>query len=287
LSVIDLKIILDKLVSDYNINFLDLDPLQVVLRYKTHRDQEIAGFIAASLAIGNVHLIRKAVNEILNKMGQSPFCFVLEFDPFRDKGFFDDFTYRFYTGKDIGLLIWLIKQIYQEKGSLRELFLECYDSNASHIGSSLSRFVQSILNLKINPYYDSLPPKGSGIRHFIADPSDGSGCKRLNLFLRWMVRREDPDLGIWSEVLPSKLVIPLDTHIARLGKNLGLTQRRTADWKMALEITDALKRFDSNDPVKYDFALCTVGKLNRCPDSPNRIKCNNCPILQFCKRLRR
>ena len=106
--------------------------------------------------------------------------------------------------------------------------------------------------------------------------------KRLNLFLRWMVRKDNLDLGLWQNISPSKLIIPLDVHIARLGPKLGLTNRKSADWKMALEITESLRRFDPADPVRYDFALCKVGMLYHCPDQFEELHCSDCPLAPFC-----
>jgi uncharacterized protein (TIGR02757 family) len=116
----------------------------------------------------------------------------------------------------------------------------------------------------------------------LADPASGGACKRLNLFLRWMVRKDPVDLGIWN-LSSSRLVIPIDTHLARLGRNLGLTRRVSPGWAMAVEITESLKRFNPEDPVRYDFALCTVGKLNPCPE---RGPCPDCPIQSRCLRFK-
>ena len=156
-----------------------------------------------------------------------------------------------------------------------------YEEGDDHIGPSLSRFVRRILALATEPFYPSIS-KGTGIRHFLADPTDGSGCKRLNLFLRWMVRKDGIDLGLWKEVSAAKLIIPLDTHLIRLGTRLGLTTRKSPDWKMAVEITEALRGCDPDDPVKYDFALCTVGKLHACPARPDENRCRDCPVMPCC-----
>ena len=183
----------------------------------------------------------------------------------------------------MGLLIWWLNQIIREEGSIRSFFLRGYNERDEDIGPSLSRFVRAIRELEREPFYPSLPFRGSGIHHFLADPSDGSGCKRLNLFLRWMVRRDGLDLGLWQEVSPSKLVIPLDTHVSRIGRRIGLTKRRSPGWRMALEITETLRGFDPQDPVKYDFALCRVGMLNSCPAVPDRAGCSPCPVFRFCE----
>jgi uncharacterized protein (TIGR02757 family) len=278
-----LKKAFDSLYQDYHLEYLDMDPLHLVRRYSDPEDREVAGFIAAALAIGRGDLIRKAVEDVLNRMGSSPARFAGQYDPIRRQDTFKGFKYRFYREPDIGLLVFWLKQIIQRTGSLRAFFLNGYDDTDSYIGPSLSRFVRTVLSLESVPFYRNLPSKGTGIRHFLADPPDGSGCKRLNLFLRWMVRRDSLDLGLWPEISPSKLVIPLDTHIVRLGRNLGLTRRSAPGWSMALEITESLKALDPDDPVKYDFALCTVGKLNSCPENPGRRFCRSCPVVRFCR----
>ena len=278
-----LKKTLDTLYANYHIDHLSTDPLEIVRRYQDPKDQEIAGFIAASLALGRSDLIKKAVISILNKMGPSPHRFVVHFNPDRDKNAFHGFVYRFYRERDVNLLIWWLHQMIREKGSLKAFFLRGYNKGDEDIGPSLSRFIQAIRGLTTKPFYRSLPPKESGAHHWLTDPANGSGCKRMNLFLRWMVRHDGLDLGLWPEISPSQLIIPLDTHIARIGRRIGLTKRSTPDWKMAMEITESLRKFDPTDPVKYDFALCRVGMLNACPDKGNTATCESCPLFRFCR----
>lgn len=279
----DLKKTLDELYITYHRDYLSSDPLELVRGYKDPRDQELVGFIAAFLALGRTDLIKNAVRSILERMGGSPHRFIRSFDPTKDGEVFNGFVYRFYRGRDVGLLVWWLKQILQGEGSIKAFFLRRYDESDENIGPSLSRFVRAILKLETEPFYPFLPRRGLGVRHWLADPSDGSGCKRLNLFLRWMIRCDGLDLGLWPEVLSSQLVIPLDTYIARIGRRIGLTKRASPDWKMALEITESLKKFDPQDPVKYDFALCRVGMLNGCPVKPNTLVCSSCPLFLFCK----
>ena len=259
-----------------------MDPLELVRYYHDPQDQEIAGLIAAFLAIGQVELIRKCVRKVLNLLGNSPCDFVLNYNPKKECHLFNGFHYRFYKGEDLERLIWWMQGILRKEKTIEQFFLKYYDSDDLHIGPSLSRFVRAVLSLESHPFHPVLPDKGYGIRHFFADPQDGSGCKRLNLFLRWMVRKDDLDLGIWRRIHPSKLIIPLDVHIARLGVKLGLTNRKSPDWKMALEITESLRQFDSDDPVKYDFALCKVGMLYHCPDQYKASHCSDCPLASVC-----
>jgi uncharacterized protein (TIGR02757 family) len=278
----NLKILLDLLYAEYSMECLALDPLELVRQYENPADQEIAGFVAAAFALGQAELIRKAAKEILELMGPSPYRFVYRFNPGRDFNRFRGFVYRFFRDRDVGLLVFWMHLIVQKYISLAQLFLTGYRPVDADIGPALSRFVQTILKLEVPTIFRPALKKGSGLRHFLADPAEGSACKRLNLYLRWMVRRDAIDLGIWKDVPPSKLVIPLDTHVARLGKKLKLTARSASDWKMALEITESLRAFDPDDPVKYDFALCTVGKLHACPEPFNKGACGSCPLILCC-----
>jgi uncharacterized protein (TIGR02757 family) len=170
------------------------------------------------------------------------------------------FRHRWTTGRDVADLLWRVAQALRDHGSLHELFLRGYEPADRNIGSALTRFVDALLE------YDGRPvagrtagSPGKGVRYLLSRPADGSACKRLNLFLRWVVRPDDGlDLGLWSEITTGQLVIPLDTHSSRVSRALGLTRRATIDWRAAEEVTDALRRYDPADPVRYDFALCHV-----------------------------
>lgn len=190
-----LKSLLDRLYNTYHIGHLSMDPLEMVRHYENPQDQEIVGFIAAALAIGRVEMLKKTIEDILQKMGPSPCDFIRSFEPDRDGNLFHGFKYRFYTARDIGLLMAWLHQVILTHGSLQNLFMKGYGPSDRNIGPSLSRFVQSILTLDTRPFYPECPTRGTGIRHFLADPQDGSGCKRLNLFLRWMVRNDRSHQG--------------------------------------------------------------------------------------------
>ena len=280
-----LKTILNNLFQTVQLEYLDRDPLELVRQYDRPEDLEIAAFISAAFALGRYGSIRKTVSEILSFMSPSPYDFIRHFNPDRHSHLFQHFVYRFYRSEDLGLLIGYLHQIVDTWGSLENCFLEGYTDSETDITRALSHFVRTILSLKTAPFYPEPPIKGSGIRHFLADPRDGSTCKRLNLFLRWVVRKGSLDLGIWKHVSPSRLIIPVDTHITRMGRCLGLTSRKSPDWKMAVEITESLRIFDKEDPVKYDFALCTVGKLQACPKKINSKNCADCPVRSACIAL--
>jgi uncharacterized protein (TIGR02757 family) len=143
----------------------------------------------------------------------------------------------------------------------------------------LTGFLEYIYEIDTSPVYGT-DIKPNGLKQLLPSPRKGSACKRMNLFLRWMVRSEDIDFGIWDNIPPNKLVIPLDTHIARISKCLGLTRRASADWKMAEEITGALREFDPEDPLKYDFALCHHGISGLCKGERNDNTCLEC-VFRF------
>jgi uncharacterized protein (TIGR02757 family) len=277
-----LKEMLDSLAASTDASFLSLDPLEIVHKYEDPLDIEIAGIIAAALALGRAELIRKAASDALNRMGGSPGRFVRDYDPVRKGGVFRGFVYRFFREADLDLLCLRIGDAVRGYGTVGRFFANGFSPDHADIGPALSAFVRGLSDAPVPKSLRQAMEPGSGLRHFLADPADGSACKRLNLYLRWMVRKDGLDFGIWPDIPASKLVIPLDTHVARIGRRLGLTARSSADWKMAVEITEALRRFDPDDPVKYDFALCTAGKQQACPDPLDRGACPDCPFAGFC-----
>jgi uncharacterized protein (TIGR02757 family) len=278
----DLKILLDGLAAGVDESFLSLDPLGIVRRYEAPEDREAAGWFAAMLAIGRADLIRKAVSEVLDAMGPSPARFLRRFEPARDGVRFKGFVYRFFRERDLVSASFLAREMMTGHGSIGTFFERGYRPFDNDTGPALTAFVRSFADMGAPVTAAAGLAPGTGLRAFLADPADGSACKRLNLFLRWMVRTRSPDLGLWPGIPASKLMIPLDTHLARFGRRLGLTTRSSADWKMAAELTESLRRFDPEDPVKYDFALCTIGKLQACPESQDAAACGACPLVRFC-----
>src|SRR5262249_2396916 len=172
-------------------------------------------------------------------------------------------VHRWTGGPDLVALLLLLKQMIDRSGSLEGFFLEAYDPSAPDITDALESFSARARTPDVRTAYRRLPPRPPG-PYFFPRPSSGSGCKRLNLFLRWMVRRDALDLGVWSRVAPAKLVVPLDTHVIRVGRCLRLTRYTSPGWAMARDITATLSRLDPEDPVKYDFALCHLGVMNAC-----------------------
>lgn len=236
------------------------DPLELPHRFKDRNDIEIAAFIASVFAYGSVTQILKTLENIFEIMNNDPYNFVLSYNHKKDKKLFSNIKHRFYTSEDIAAFFAGLNKIYETYGSLNYLFLLYYFEKADNIKGALSFFSNNLTDIVIKASNHS----SQGIKFMFPDPLKGSACKRQNLFLRWMIRNDELDFGFWKEIPTSKLIIPVDTHIAQISQKLKLTSRKNVSWKMAEEITNNLKKFDENDPVKYDFALCHIGmrKLN-------------------------
>jgi uncharacterized protein (TIGR02757 family) len=174
-------------------------------------------------------------------------------------------------------LSWALSRALGRYGSLQELFVKGMDESDANIRRALARFVGRLRAVDLAPL-----KHGKFYRHLLPSPVDGSACKRLNLFLRWMVRRKLPDLGVWTLVEPSKLIFPLDTHVARICRNLGITQRHTPNWQMAEEITQEFRKLDPGDPVRYDYAVSRLGILGDCPSVPEAAVCVSCRLHAIC-----
>jgi uncharacterized protein (TIGR02757 family) len=251
---------LDALYLHYDHRFVDPDPLQFARAQAAPEDREVVGLIAAALAYGNVKQIKRSIEAALLVLGKHPARALRRLDPRRAARALEGFRHRFNTGRDVACLFFLLRQMLEGWGSVQAFFAEGLPPGAAHVGPALSSFCARALALDSACLYGRGPlPDGARVRFFFPSPVDGSACKRLNLYLRWMVRREGVDLGLWRDVDPARLVIPLDAHIITLGKRLGLTSRVSPGWPMALDITASLRRLDPRDPVKYDFALHRMG----------------------------
>lgn len=250
----NLKQKLDYHYKAFNKNKLEPDPLQFPHLFKDGKDIEVMAFIASIFAYGNVKQIINTLQKFLALADNKPFLFIQNFD--QDKFESEiNLSHRFYSKKDIVRLIYLLSQTYKEYESLKNLFLSGYNKNDNNVKNSVTNFSKYFLN-KAKKEFSKL---SRGLVFMFPLPEKGSACKRMNLFLRWMVRKDELDFGLWNEIPTSKLIIPVDTHVARICKQLKLTKRKNVSWKMAEEITQYLKKFDPADPVKYDFAICHIG----------------------------
>jgi uncharacterized protein (TIGR02757 family) len=285
MNVQRLKPALERLYRSYDVRHLSTDPLKVVHSFTKPQDLEVAGLITSVFSYGRVDQILKTVERILEPMGGAPHAFILDFDPHRDARHFSGIVHRFNKGADIISLLLAIRQALRNNGSLQELFLEGYTPAQPDVGEALSLFVERILDYSASAASErqSVPP-GTGFRFLFPSPRNKSACKRLNMYLRWMVRCGDGlDLGIWEGVSPAKLVVPLDTHVCRISRRLGLTDRSAADWKTAIDVTRHLRCLDRDDPVKYDFSLARLGIMGRCLKEMDSDKCRGCGLYGLCR----
>ena len=280
---VELKTILEALYATRSQAHLANDPLSFCHRYSDPRDQEVAGLIAASFAYGNVKIIRKNLARIFDAVGGSPRLFVERFDPKQGARLFAGFKHRFNDGRDLCALLLACQIMLRESGSIEKWLLRFHDQAREDLTETLAGFTAAVKALDLSPVFGSREiPEDSYFAFMFPSPASGSACKRLCMYLRWMVRPADGiDLGIWQGITPDKLVIPVDAHIQRICRFLGLTHRKQADWRMACEITRRLRELDPADPVKYDFSICHLGISEGC-DGKDHQKCVACPIAGIC-----
>jgi uncharacterized protein (TIGR02757 family) len=255
---VDLKSALDQLYAEFNYADSAADPIQIVRRYERADDREVVGFCAASLAFGRVASVMQSIQRLLFVMGPEPATYVRGFDPRRDGPAFATLVHRWTRGPDLVALLWVMKQMIDRSGSIEGFLLEGLEPGRDDVEGALDSFSTRALGLDLKAAYGRVPTR-PGVCYFFPRPSAGSACKRLNLFLRWMVRHDALDLGVWTRVSPAKLIVPLDTHVIRVGRALRLTRYTSPGWKMARDITASLRRLDPSDPVKYDYSLCHLG----------------------------
>jgi uncharacterized protein (TIGR02757 family) len=273
---------LERLYEAYNREDAVSDPVQIVRRYTRRDDQEVVGFCAAALAFGRVASVLNTVETLARVMGPEPAAYVRSFDPRGPHPELRAMVHRWTRGTDIVALLWILRQMLDRTGSIEAFFLEGYDPAAVDLGDALDSFSRRAMELDVRAVYGRRAPARTGVCYFFPRPSAGSGCKRLNLFLRWMVRRDAVDLGAWTGVPPGKLIVPLDTHVIRLGRCLRLTRYTSPGWRMAAEITASLRAIAPADPVRFDFSLCHVGMMNACGFG-RRQGDAQCPLKGICR----
>jgi len=278
-----LKTVLDDLYANRSPVHLANDPVSFCRRYSDPADREIAALIASSFAYGNVRIIFRTLETVFGAMGPSPRRFVETFDPARGRILFSGFRHRFNDGRDLCALLVAARTMLEEADSVGEFFLGCDDPRAGDLTPALTEFTGALLAMDYAEVFGTPGiPADSYFPFFFPSPASGSACKRLCMFLRWMVRPDDGiDLGLWPGISPARLIVPVDAHIRRIGRYLGFTRRSQADWRMAREITAALRKLDPDDPVKYDFSLCHLGISEGC-DGKDRSRCIACPIVSLC-----
>jgi len=275
-----IKNILETLYTRYNHqNLIKPDPLQFVYNFSDKKDMEIAGLLSASLAYGRVEQIQKSLTKLFSIIGDSPYEFALNFNLNRRRKF-SEFKHRFNTGEDIADLFELLKIIIKEYESIENCFLKGYNKTDENIIPALSHFCNSLLKIHTSKHKGK-PNKS--LEYLLVSPSKGSACKRMNMFLRWMVRNDNVDAGIWESVDKAKLIVPIDVHMGRLCRFLGFYDSKTVTLKTAIEITNSFALIEHSDPVKYDFALSRIGIVENCTGKYND-KCKACELNVFCNR---
>ncbi len=258
---------LDALYHRFDRSMLSPDPLECVPRNADPKDIELAAFLAATFAYGRADLIVRNVRGILDALGPHPHAALTERTY---EQLFKGWKYRFHKRADLLWLLARLREIYAAHGTLETAF--CVTEGT--IPERLAAFARLFAGGK----------KLSAARSFLVpSPASGSACKRMNLFLRWMVRKDDVDLGLWTRLSRAELVIPLDVHVERIAGRLGLVDPKgAANFKKALALTGRLRAFDPADPVRYDFALCSLGKLGECAKTPDPSRCLECVLKELC-----
>ncbi len=248
---------------------LSPDPLECVPRDGSFHDIELSAFLAATFAYGRADLIVRNVCGILGELGPSPHATLMNGE-YGSR--FEGWQYRFHKRDDLLWLLNRLRAIYAAHGTLEDAYCAAPGDAEARIAAFARLFAGT--------------RKPSSARSFLApSPANGSACKRMNLFLRWMVRKDDVDIGLWTRLAPSELVMPLDVHVNRIAGRLGLVNPKgAANFKKAAALTERFREFDPADPVRYDFALCSLGKLGHCEKKPDPASCLACVLRECCGR---
>lgn len=267
---------------------LAADPIRFPRRYHAARDVEIAAVVASGLAYGRVDLFTPVLERIFAIMDRAggPYAYVMGFEPERDGAELRPIVYRWNRGVDFVLLFAALRSVIGG-GSLADRF--AWTDVDEDAGAAIERGVSAIRGAAVEvagacgvraASFSDLP---RGFKMLVPVPSDGSACKRWNMMLRWLVRGPDAvDLGIWRHIRPSALIIPLDTHVARIARFVGLTGRVDGSWRTAKEVTRSLARFDAADPIGYDFAIAHLGISGGCAGRFEPTICPTCSLAAVC-----
>jgi len=247
-----LKEFLDRKVDEYNQpSFIERDPVSIPHLFTKKQDIEIAGFFASIFAWGNRTIIINKSKELMKLMDNAPYDFIVHHSE-KDLERLLEFKHRTFNVTDLLYFVLFLKHHYKQSTSLETAFSKWMNKRDENIGKALIGF---------HDYFFSMEDAPVRTKKHIATPVRNSTCKRLNMFLRWMVRKDNcgVDFGLWKSISASQLVCPVDVHVGRIARHFHLIQRKQTDWQTALELTHHLKQFDQNDPVKYDFALFGIG----------------------------
>ena len=265
--------LLDQKVKQYNhIEFIEKDPICIPHLFTKQQDIEIAGFFAAIFAWGNRTTIINKSKELLERMDNAPFAFCTEHQD-KDLKKLLGFAHRTFNDTDLLYCIEFFKQHYSKNESLESAFFKTARLSSKSIDKTNTESIDSKNKfhsvekalIHFQDYFFSLEDAPARTKKHIASPMTGSTCKRLNMFLRWMVRKDKQgvDFGIWKKISPADLIMPIDVHVARVSRGLGIVKRTQTDWQTAIELTNYCRTLDPKDPVKYDFALFSLGVIEK------------------------
>lgn len=259
------------------------DPIDYVHRYTSSDDREVAAIIAACLAFGRVASFAGTLDAlfVLADAAGGPAAWTTAALTADDPGL-EPLFYRWVRGPDLQRLVRTIGRFRAKHGSLAGFMAEAIQSSDQDVGPGLEQLVDTLRALALEPSEHGFEALPRGFRHLLPHPKTGSACKRLCMLARWMTRSSAPDLAMWS-ASPSQLIIPLDTHVHKVAKLLGLTQRNDGSWRTALEITQNLGRIDPQDPVRFDFALAHLGISGACKGRRIKSICEPCALRPVCK----
>ncbi|GEJ57907.1 TIGR02757 family protein [Anaeromyxobacter diazotrophicus] len=262
---------------------LGFDPVELPRRHADPADQEVAGLFAAALAYGRADLFKPQLERVLGEMGPSPARFCDRFARAPRPGAFAGFRYRFNLPEDVAALAAAAGHLRLLHGSLGARFAALLAGEGGQLRPALARFARELREAP--PARALLARRGPrGLAHLLPDAGLAGACKRWHLYLRWMVRGPDAiDLGVWRGVPPAALLVPLDTHVARIARHLGLTRREDMSWRTAEEITAGLRLLDPADPVRFDFVLCHLGMSGACPLRRDPARCAQCALAPACR----
>lgn len=259
------------------------DPVEFVHRYASLHDRELVALLASSFAFGNVKALRAKIEDALGRIG--PDVTTACDDPRELRRRLATLRHRVYQGEEVAALLAGARAVQRAEGSLGDALARRLREADGDLKAALASWVAAI---RVAGGLDRLARIRRGPAHLLADPAGTSAAKRILLMVRWMVRPADGiDLGAWTAIPPSALVIPLDVHIHKLSRNLGLTTRATASWKAAEDVTRELARLDPSDPVKYDFSLCHLGMVQSCPSRRDPVRCDGCGVKPVCRHWQR
>src|SRR6267378_5695542 len=257
------------------------DPVELPHRYSDPRDVEVTALLCAALAYGRVDLFKPRLSRLLETLGPSPASFARTSTAAQLVRRLEGFSYRMTGPRDVACLLFGAGAILRAHGSLGSCFTGHY-RRLGTVRAALGAFVDELCAPDFRAITGQRAPTRR-LKHLLPHPERGSACKRLNLFLRWMVRGPDGvDFGLW-DVPPSALVVPLDTHVHRIGRFIGLTRRKDLSWRTAEEVTRRLRALDQDDPVRFDFALSHLGISGQCASRRDARRCADCSLKPICR----